>query len=46
MLLIKYPDYTVLSISQDSGIMNVRTFHRLFRKKYGITPSKFRSINS
>lgn len=34
--------HTIEAIAMDSGFNNVRSFYRLFRDKYGITPSEYR----
>lgn len=41
-LLKKYPNYTVSAIAQSCGIPNIPTFNRLFKEKYGMTPSDFK----
>ena len=41
-LLIRYPEYTVNAIAQDAGIPNLSSFHRLFKNRFGMTPSEFR----
>jgi hypothetical protein len=41
-LLIRYPEYTVNAIAQEAGIPNLSSFHRLFKNRYGMTPSEFR----
>lgn len=38
----EYPEYTINFIAQSCGIPNVPTFNRLFREKYGMTPSEFK----
>ena len=35
--------YTVEAIAIDSGFGNVRSFYRIFREKYGMTPSEYRN---
>lgn len=41
-LLIRYPEYTVNAIAQEAGIPNLSSFYRLFKNRYGMTPSEFR----
>lgn len=40
--LIRYPDYTVDAIAQEAGIPNLSSFHRLFKTRFGMTPTEFR----
>jgi AraC-like DNA-binding protein len=35
--------FTIAAIAQDSGFSSVSSFNDLFKKSYGITPSKFRN---
>lgn len=35
-------NHTIEAIAIDSGFNNVRSFYRLFRDKYGMTPSEYR----
>ena len=37
------PDFTIQAIAADSGFSNVRTFYRLFREKYGMSPIEYRN---
>lgn len=41
-MLIRYPEYTVNAIAQEAGIPNLSSFHRLFKSRFGMTPSEFR----
>lgn len=41
-LMKKYPHYTLQAIATDSGIGNVRTLHRIFRSKTGMTPTEYK----
>lgn len=34
--------YTIEAIAHDSGFNNLRTYQRLFREKYGMTPDEYR----
>ncbi|WP_293667953.1 helix-turn-helix domain-containing protein [uncultured Parabacteroides sp.] len=44
LLLKDYTNYTIPAVAADSGFNNVRTFYRLFREKYGMTPTEYRQI--
>ena len=37
-----HPEYTINAIAESCGLPNVPTFNRLFRKRFGMTPSEFR----
>ncbi|GKG71392.1 transcriptional regulator [Parabacteroides goldsteinii] len=41
-LLKKFNHYTIEAIAMDSGFNNVRTYQRLFRDKYGMTPAEYK----
>lgn len=41
-LLEEFPDYTINSIAQLCGIPNIPTFNRLFREKFGMTPTELK----
>ncbi len=41
-LLKNNPNYTIPTIAEKCGLPNVPTFNRLFRTKYGMTPSEYR----
>lgn len=41
-LFRRYPDKAINEIALQSGIPNVSTFYRLFKDKYGMSPSAFR----
>ncbi|KAA5379424.1 helix-turn-helix transcriptional regulator [Phocaeicola dorei] len=43
-LLKNKPDYTIPTIAEKCGLPNVPTFNRLFRSKFGMTPSEYRKI--
>jgi len=43
-LLKTHPEYTIAAIADSCGIPNVPTFNRLFKAKFGMTPTEF--INS
>ena len=40
-LIQKHTNYTINAIAETCG-MSSRTFHRLFLKKFGVTPAEFR----
>ena len=40
-LLHEYPNWTMEAVAEKCGL-SLRTFHRLFTKKYGITPQAYR----
>lgn len=42
-LLKNFQAYTIEAVAMDSGFNNVRSFYRIFRDKYGMTPSEYRS---
>jgi putative uncharacterized protein (fragment) len=42
-LLKDYKRYTIEAVATDSGFSNVRSFYRIFREKYGMTPSEYRN---
>lgn len=44
LLLKDYTNYTIPAVAADSGFNNVRTFYRLFRERYGMTPTEYRQI--
>lgn len=41
-LLKSLNNYTIEAVAIDSGFNNVRTFQRLFREKYGMSPTEYR----
>lgn len=41
-LLKNNPDFTIPTIAEKCGLPNVPTFNRLFRSKFGMTPSEYR----
>ncbi|MDL2255652.1 helix-turn-helix domain-containing protein, partial [Parabacteroides sp. OttesenSCG-928-K15] len=43
-LLLNSPDMTIEEIFIDSGFATKSTFYRLFRKKYGLTPTEIRKF--
>lgn len=45
-LLGREPSFPVNMVADESGFNSVRTFYRLFREKYGMTPSECRYILS
>jgi len=40
--LLATTDYTILEISEKCGFSNLSNFNRIFKKKYGVVPSKLR----
>ncbi|MDL2222485.1 helix-turn-helix domain-containing protein [Bacteroidales bacterium OttesenSCG-928-M11] len=44
-LLVDYPDYTIEQVAADSGFTTLRNFYRLYKKKYEISPAKYRAMN-
>ena len=42
VLLKDFENYTVEAVAIDSGFNNVRTYQRIFREKYGMTPAEYR----
>lgn len=41
-LLKDYNSYTIEAVAADSGFNNIRSFYRIFRDKFGMTPSEYR----
>ena len=39
-----YPYYTIEAISEESGFKSSRSYYRLFRDKYGMTPSEYKKV--
>lgn len=44
--LLKFSNMTIIEIAFDSGFENVTYFNRLFRRKFGKTPTQYRAENS
>ena len=42
VLLKDFKHYTIEAVAIDSGFGNVRTYQRIFRDKYGMTPMEYR----
>ncbi len=42
-LLKDFQGYTIEAVAVDSGFNSVRSFYRIFRDKYGMTPSEYRN---
>lgn len=40
--LENHPEYTINAIAESCGLPNIPTFNRLFRKRFGMTPTEFR----
>ena len=43
-LLVEEPNWTVEAVASESGFGAVNTFRAIFRKKFGISPSRYREI--
>ena len=43
-LMRNYPYYTIEAISVESGFKSSRSYYRLFRDKYGMTPSEYKKV--
>lgn len=41
-LLKENDNYTIEAVAMDSGFNNIRTYQRLFRNKYGMSPAQFK----
>jgi transcriptional regulator GlxA family with amidase domain len=41
-MLLEQPKHTIESIACDCGIPVAQTFYRIFREKYGMTPTAYR----
>jgi len=41
-LLRDYKNYTIEAVAMDSGFGEVRSFYRVFREKFGVTPTTYR----
>lgn len=44
--LLKSSDASVLEIAEQSGFDNLSYFNRIFKRKYGISPGKWRSADN
>ena len=44
-LLKNSPDNTIQNVADTCGLPNVPTFNRLFRSKFGMTPSEYRKLH-
>lgn len=42
-LLQTHSNYTIAAIAESCGIPNVPTFNRLFKAKFGMTPTEFKN---
>jgi len=42
--LVKYQNYTIEAIAEESGFSNKVSFYTAFKKKVGISPSEFRAL--
>jgi len=43
-LMRNYPQYTIEAISIESGFKSSRSYYRLFRDKYGMTPFEYKKV--
>ena len=43
-ILMKHPEYKIAAVAEMCGIPNVPTFNRLFRTKFGMTPSEYKRV--
>lgn len=43
-LMRNYPRYTIEAISSESGFKSSRSYYRLFRDKYGMTPFEYKKV--
>lgn len=43
-ILMKHPKYKIAAVAEMCGIPNVPTFNRLFRTKFGMTPSEYKRV--
>lgn len=41
-LLKQYPNYTIESIAMDSGFNNVRSYYRVFKERFDMSPAEYR----
>lgn len=41
-LLKQYPNYTIESIAMDSGFNNVRSYYRVFKERFDMSPTEYR----
>lgn len=46
LTLLEKGDSTVESVALDSGFGNVRTYHRLFKERFGMTPAEYREASA
>mgnify|MGYP002524676154 CR=1 FL=1 len=44
--LLSAGEETIETVAYDSGFNNVRTFYRIFREKFGMTPAEYRKAYS
>lgn len=45
LALLEKKDLTVESVALDSGFGNVRTYHRIFKERFGMTPTEYREAS-
>lgn len=46
LALLEKCDTTVEAVALDSGFGNVRTYHRLFKERFGMTPAEYREASA
>ena len=46
LALLAKRDSTVETVALDSGFGNVRTYHRLFKERFGMTPTEYREASA
>ena len=44
-MLLSHPSHTIESVAIDCGLPIQQTFYRLFKAKFGMTPTEFRAAN-
>ena len=44
--LLSSNDYSILSVAENCGFFNLSYFNRMFKKKYGVTPGRYRETHN